>query len=69
MFDDPLDIDCCICGADLDEMCASQDCFDAHGNRVLAFHVERKNAIVLWNRWMRTGDFDVAAPASDGGVT
>jgi len=63
MFDDPLDIDCCVCGADLDELCGSQDCFDADGNRILSFHVERKEQIVLWNRFIKTGDFDIAPAA------
>lgn len=58
MFNDPHDIDCSKCKADLDESCV-----DEHGNKMVGFHPERMNAIVLWNRFFSTGDFDVVPQA------
>ena len=52
-FDNPLDIDCSRCGADLDEGCRNE------GQLIAGFHVERLNAIRCWNKFFATGSFDV----------
>jgi hypothetical protein len=63
MFDDPHDIDCSQCKADLDESCV-----DEGGNKIVGFHVERINAITLWNRFIKTGDFDTPPMQKEDGA-